>query len=323
MKRLLKASSLLLCLMLLCSGCAQIQNNNSPVSAHNAASKNAAIRFTDARGKEIVLQKPAERIISLYSAHTENLYALGAGDKLIGGSNSEVYPEEALLLPVYHYREDPEKVIAAMPDLVLVRPMIERVVPEYIEALERAGLTVASIYPDTAEEFDEYIHTLALITDTQLRAEELLAYRAAHMEFIAQRMKDIPPVKVFVETTADPLRTLTADALAAVNIRLAGGELIASDAAENPGSSMVEYPVEKLIEKADQIDVYVAQLGGMNKTVTIEDIHSRPGYLAIKAVQNGNVLIIDEKLIASPTFRQLDGIALLAEAFAAARENAK
>ena len=228
MKRIL---ILLLCALLLFC-CAQAETEPNPTLIP------MPIRFTDARGKEIVLSKPAERIISLYSAHTENLFALGAGDRLIGGSNSEVYPEEALLLPVYHYREDPEKVIAAMPDLVLVRPMIERVVPEYIEALERAGITVASIYPDTAEEFDGYIRTLALITDTQQRAEELLADRSARIEAIAQSIEGTEPVHVFVETSADPLRTLTADALAAVNVRLAGGELIASDADENPGSSM-------------------------------------------------------------------------------------
>lgn len=313
MKYSFKLIALLLCLLLPCAALAQ--DESAPLPSQSPL----PICFVDARGKEIVLEKPAERIISLYSAHTENLYALGAGERLIGGSNSEVYPEEALLLPVYHYREDPEKVIAAMPDLVLVRPMIERVAPEYIEALERAGIKVASIYPDTAEEFDDYIRTLALITDTAQRAEELLADRTARIEAVAAHMEGIEPVKVFVETSADPLRTLTPDALAAVNVALAGGELIAADAPENPGSSMVEYPVEKLIEKADQIDVYVAQKGGMNKLVTLEDIYSRAGYLAIKAVQRGHVLIIDEKLIASPTFRQFDGIELLAQVFDAAR----
>jgi len=285
------------------------------------APENTEIRFTDARGKEIILEKTAEHIISLYSAHTENLYALGAGNLLIGGSNSEVYPEEATLLPVYHYREDPEKVIAAMPDLVLVRPMIERVAPEYIEALERAGLTVASIYPDTADEFDDYIRTLALITGAEETAELLITDRHARIAALAEQNKDLAPVKVFFETSADPLRTLTPEALAATSVALAGGELVTDDAPENPGSSMVEYPVEKLIEKADQIEVYAAQLGGMNKTVTYEDILTRPGYLAIRAVQNGHVLVIDEKLVASPTFRQLDGVELLAEAFAAARDS--
>ena len=283
-------------------------------------SQSSEIRFTDARGKEIVLAQPAERIISLYSAHTENLFALGAGDRLIGGSNSEVYPEEATLLPVYHYREDPEKVVAALPDLVLVRPMIERVVPEYIEALERAGLTVASLYPDTADEFDDYIRTLARITGTEETAEALIADRHARIDAIAEKNKVLSPVSVFVETSADPLRTLTSGALASVNIALAGGALVTDDAPENPGSSMVEYPVEKLIEKADHVEAYVAQLGGMNKAVTPEDICSRPGFSALRAVQNGHVLVIDEKLIASPTFRQLEGIELLAEFFSAVRE---
>lgn len=285
-----------------------------------SAAAKEEITFTDARGKEITLDEPAQRIISLYSAHTENLYALGAGDRLIGGSNSEVYPEEATLLPVYHYREDPEKVIAAMPDLVLVRPMIERVAPEYIDALERAGLTVASLYPDTAEQFDEYIRTLALITGTQTQAEALLNDREARIAALEAQHEGKQPVNVFFETSASPLRTLTDDALAAVTVRLAGGFLVAEDADENPGSSMVEYPVEKLLEKAESVQVYVAQNGGMNKGVTLEDVLSRPGYTAIRAVREGHVLIIDEKLVASPTFRQLEGIELLAEAFDRARD---
>lgn len=312
MKRIL---SLLMMLLLL----AAVSASASEI----APGTETEIRFTDARGKEIILNQPAERIISLYSAHTENIYALGAGDRLIGGSNSEVYPEEATLLPVYHYREDPEKVIAAMPDLVLVRPMIERVAPEYIEALECAGLTVASLYPDTADQFDDYIRTLAQITGTAETAELLIADRHARIAAIAEANQDLSPVQVFFETSADPLRTLTPEALASTSVALAGGVLVADDAPENPGSSMVEYPVEKLIEKADRIEVYVAQLGGMNKTVTLEDIYARPGYTAIRAVQNGHVLVIDEKLVASPTFRQLEGIELLAEAFAAAREAAR
>ena len=126
-------------------------------------------------------------------------------------------------------------------------------------------------------------------------------------------------MNVFFETSADPLRTLTADALATVSVQLAGGRLVAEDAPENPGSSMVEYPLEKLIEKAEEIDVYVAQLGGMNKVVSVEDIVSRPGYAAIRAVREGRVLVIDEKLVASPTFRQMEGIELLKEVFDAAR----
>ena len=58
----------------------------------------AAISFTDDEGREIRLNQPCERIISLYSAHTENLFSLGAGEKVIGVNDTSVYPPEAAFL---------------------------------------------------------------------------------------------------------------------------------------------------------------------------------------------------------------------------------
>ncbi|MDR0584927.1 MAG: hypothetical protein LBG57_11365, partial [Treponema sp.] len=86
----------------------------------------AAISFVDDDGRAVSLGGPAGRIISLYSAHTENLFALGAGDALIGGHTTCVYPPEAAAFAVYDYNGDPEYIIAAEPDLVLIRPFIRR-----------------------------------------------------------------------------------------------------------------------------------------------------------------------------------------------------
>ena len=44
----------------------------------------AIIQITDDDGKLIEMEKPAERIISLYSAHTENLFSLGLEEQIIG-----------------------------------------------------------------------------------------------------------------------------------------------------------------------------------------------------------------------------------------------
>ena len=41
----------------------------------------------DQAGRRIAVKKPFSRIISLYGAHTENLFALGGGDGLIGDFN--------------------------------------------------------------------------------------------------------------------------------------------------------------------------------------------------------------------------------------------
>ena len=63
--------------------------------------------------------KTYKRIISLYSAHTENLASLGAMEQIIGISRSDNFPPEVLSKKRFSYREDPERFIAEQPDLFL------------------------------------------------------------------------------------------------------------------------------------------------------------------------------------------------------------
>ena len=57
-------------------------------AAQEQETKDAVITITDAYGEEITLDGPAQAIISTYSAITENLFALGAGDQVIGIGDS-------------------------------------------------------------------------------------------------------------------------------------------------------------------------------------------------------------------------------------------
>jgi iron complex transport system substrate-binding protein len=93
--------------------------------------------IVDQAGRNIVVRTPFKRVISLYGAHTENLFSLGLMDKIIGVSPHENYPPQAGSKPVFSYHDDPEKFIAARPDLVLVRPMIDRGYPKFVSMLEQ------------------------------------------------------------------------------------------------------------------------------------------------------------------------------------------
>lgn len=55
------------------------------------------------------------------------------------------------------------------------------------------------------------------------------------------------------------------------------------------------------------IDVFLAQEGRMNK-VTAEIIRNEPGFQVIKAVQENQVFLVDEKLVSRPTLGLLEGI---------------
>jgi iron complex transport system substrate-binding protein len=120
---------------------------------------------------------------------------------------------------------------------------------------------------------------------------------------------------VFFESREKDYRTAARGSMAYKTLKLIGVENVAEvDLEEESSSSVADYGVERILEKAEEIDVYIAQEGVMNKGVTVEGITSRPGFDAVKAVRENRVMIVDEKLISSPTFRQLEGAEALFEA---------
>lgn len=277
-----------------------------PTAGENAA----AVSFTDDDGRLVELDKPAERIISLYSAHTENLYYLGAGNKLIGGYKTCTYPPEAAFLDKYDYSSDPEKVIAANPDAVIIRPFISRKSPDFVKALEKAGIRVVSLYPDSFDDFDDYINKLAMLTGTEDRArEELSRFHEEINEIETAASAAEPKNKVFFESTDVNIRTVTPDSMAGRAIAYAGGINIAAGAeAIEDGSSIAPFGEERVLENADNIDVYISQRGSMNSGGNLETIGERAGFDTIRAVKNGRVYLINEKIISSPTFRYSKGV---------------
>jgi iron complex transport system substrate-binding protein len=268
-----------------------------------------SISFIDDDGMGVSLDKPCRRVISLYSAHTENLFAIGAGDALIGGHTTCVYPPEAAAFAVYDYNGDPEYIIAAEPDLVLTRPFIRRHSPSYIAEIERAGIPVVSLYAESLGDFDSYIRKLALLVGAEAEAENQLArfhqgldQARAIAEGIAEKQR------VFFESTEAEMRTVSVGSFPALAIEIAGGVNIAAGAAPvTRGSSIAPFGAEKLLIHADEIDAYIVQRGSMNSGKGVAP-GSRPGYRAIKAIRNNRVLYIDEKLVSSPTFRYLSGV---------------
>ncbi|SMD07253.1 ABC transporter substrate-binding protein [Sporomusa malonica] len=272
------------------------------------------IKITDDLNQTVVLKQPAKRIISLYSAHTENLIALGLEAEIIGVSPTESDPA-AKNKQVFDYRADPEKVLAAQPDLVIIRPFIKQSHPDFVKTLEQANIKVVCLYPEKFEEFDSYIQKMAILTGKQQQAADKLAAFHSKLKEVAERTaKASVKQRVYFEATATEYRTITPDSMPGTVLKLAGGINVAADAQPlKAASSIAAYGSERLLMKAEEIDIFLAQRGPMNPGINPDNIKQRPGFDKIKAVREGKIYIVDEKLVSSPTFRLAEGVEQLAK----------
>lgn len=255
-----------------------------------------------------------DRIISLYSAHTENLVSLGAGDQLIGISTSDDYPPQILDKPRFSYRQDPEKFIAVKPDLVLVRPMIERSYPQLLKKLRQAGIEVVSLQPTSVEEIFEYWRKLGVLTGRSNGAEEMISLFKQELRSISDVISTINKEKrpkVYFESIHKKMKTFAPQSIAVFVLEQAGGVNVAVGAHQVRKTNIAAYGKERILAKSDKIDVFLAQKGRMNP-VSLEKISKEPGFQAIKAVREGKIFLIKEQLVSRPTLRIIEGIRQIA-----------
>lgn len=264
--------------------------------------------ITDRAGRVISTEKPFKRIISLYGAHTENLFALGCGDAVIGVSTNDSYPPETLSRKTFSYHDDAEKFLAAFPDLVLVRPMIERGYPDFINTLEKSGITVVSLQPTSIEDLFLYWKILGMLTGHSKEASDMEVNFKKGIELYGLMTNDLKEKKqVYFEAIHKRMRTFAPGSMAVFTLESAGGLNAASDAKPRRGTNIADYGKERILAKGPSIDVYLAQKGIMNG-VSVEMIKQETGYKVIKAIQNDQVFLIDEHLVSRPSFRLLQGI---------------
>lgn len=298
--------SLFAIIVMIGTGCQMIGTGSHPIEIINEQS------FVDSMGNTWEVTSPYQKVISLYSAHTENLYTIGAGDQLLGASATSIYPPEAAFLPRYDYRADPEPLIAANPDLVVIRPFINRNYNNYVKALKKAGIHVVSLYPDNSEAFNEYIEALAILvgkTNEASKQLELLYTRVEDIAMITSGIDEANKLNVYFESSKAGYKTVTIDSNPAKAIELAGGINIATEVEPiEKGSTIAAFGIENLMLNSDNIDVFVSQRGAMNSGGSLISIPQREGFKAIKAVANNNILEINEKIISSPTFRYYKGV---------------
>ena len=280
---------------------------------------------TDSEGRTLVFDRPFTRIVSLYPAHTENLLRLGLDGEIVACSPGD---HQLTDRPRVQFQDDPERILALKPDLVLIRPMISRGYPNLVRILEQHRVRVVSLQPTTADELFAYWQDLGALTGREAEAQRMIADFGRSLARITAELRPIPAEgrkRVYFESIHRQMKTFAPGSMALFVLESAGGVNVAADAARMRETNIAAYGKERIIARADEIDVYLAQRGRMNP-VRVEDITGEPGFAVIRAVREHQVFLVDEELVSRPTPDLLDGIVrvralLYPELFAAGTTN--
>ena len=262
----------------------------------------------DKAGRKIIFSLPFKRIISLYSAHTENLIAIGAANSIIGVNSHDICFKKIKNRIPFSYHDDPEKFLWAKPDLVLIRPLIDRGYSKLIKKLEQNNITVISLQPNNIEDIYQYWLDLGSISGHKLSAKKNIRLFKDTIKIFNNLTSNIAQKKqVYFESMHSKMKTFSKNSIAMFVLKTAGGINIAYDAVQVRKTNIAYFGKERLLSKAPEIDIYIAQYGPMNQP-TISMIKNETGYSIIKAIQNNEIYLISEQIVSRPTIRLLQGI---------------
>ncbi|HET8790732.1 MAG TPA: cobalamin-binding protein, partial [Modicisalibacter sp.] len=182
----------------------------------------APITVVDDTGRTVTLQAPAERVVALAPHAVEMLYAIGAGETLVGAIQGSDYPEAARALPrVGSYRGIAlEAVLARAPDLVVTwasgtpRALIER--------LTALGIPVYASEPRRLAQVAENIRELGELTGQTEAGNALANDFTSRLASLGQDLA--APPRVFYQLGANPLTTLADGHVVSEVIRHCGGQ---------------------------------------------------------------------------------------------------
>ena len=257
----------------------------------------------DGLDREILMEKAPQRLISLAPSITENLYALGLGDKVVGVSDYSNYPPEAQEKPIIGdaLNLNYEQILMLEPDLIIGDAQVVRT---FISKLDELGLPVLAINPTNLPELMDALLLLGEATGAQEKALEVVAEMKDKIRYVQSTLGDLSEDErplVFVEIWNEPLMTCGPGSFMQELIELAGGRNLAADA---PGA-WVEYSSELVVERDPDVILL---------TWPYEDeVMARSAWQTVKAVKQGRVVTVDSEPFVRTTPRLADALVELAK----------
>lgn len=267
----------------------------------------------DDEGTSIELATAPESIVSLTPANTELVFALGAGDRLRGGTDFDDYPPEAVALPDVATFTGVliEKVVDIQPDLVLAGGN-NFTPPGDIDRLRDLGIPVLVVYAATVDEVLADINLIGAAIGADDEAAAMTSAMEVRIAAVTSAVADLEHPRVFYEIGNEPeIFGPAPNSFVADMVALAGGDPITTD-----DPAVFSISLEQLVAQDPEVIV----LGDAAYGVCPQDVVTRPGWAGITAVRDGQVVPVDDIVVTRPGPRLAEGLAALAQAIHADAE---
>lgn len=252
------------------------------------------------------------RIVSLVPAVTEMLFAIGAGDAVVGISSFDRYPPEALERTRVGALVDPdvERMLSLKPDLVIVYGTQG----DLIARLERAGVPMFNYehagLPDITATLRALGARVGYAGAADRLATEIERDIAAIRSRVSERQR--PSTAVIIGREPGGLRGIYASAGIGFlhdMLEAAGGEDVFADVARQN----LQVSVEVLLARAPQVIIEVHPPEGWTPERLTRERNLWQAFPGLPAVRNERVYLIADDAVLVPGPRVVEGIRRMAE----------
>lgn len=276
-----------------------------PKSQSESQGPSATQQLTDDAGRNVTLPARVERVITLAPNLTEIVFAIGAGDRVVGNTSYCDYPPEAKNVAKVGDTLHPslERIIALRPQVVLVSTASQLEV--FTQQLQSQNIAVFVTDPHDLEGVFKSIEQIGRMLGEDQQAQALVQKLRERTNAVEQAVKREQPVRVFYQVSNEPLYTAGRDAFVTDLMRRAGAVSVTGDV---PGAWPKYSNESALAARPDAIILPTGASMGAGNASPAEVLRNSP------AVKAGRVYKINDDHLARPGPRAVDGLEEMARA---------
>ncbi len=264
----------------------------------------ASRSFVDDAGRKIFVADPPTRIVSLAPSVTEMLFAIGAGERVVGVTSFCNYPPEAQAKPkVGGAFPNLEVVLSLKPTLVLAPRDFIR--PDMVAKLDQLKIPLFILETNNIEDVLRHIQTVGRMLGRSEQSDAVAGDLRRRVADVKTRTAGAARPRVFYVLNSDPLMTAGPGSFIHQLIELAGGTNVAADAP-------VAYPrlsLEEVIRQDPQVILFPV---GDEEGIPNEEQQRWLRWPTLSAVKQNRFVRIPSVLLDRPGPRVVDGLEQLA-----------